>query len=468
MRTVKWNPFLLGVCTFLGGMLLWAGAARADISSTNAAAIVVFPKLLVDTSARLIDTTPSTSKATDFVNGRAAVDTLIELTNVANHPVNVRCFYVNANGHCSNNPSLICNPNGSLEEAAFSCQTQFPVCIAGWQETDFTFSLTSNQPLVWTLSDGLPVLPLNDKPGPKGEFNTGSIPPAPEIPMIGELKCIEVGDSEQPIDSNDLKGEATIEEVAVEREAAPSTNQPLPYVQVDSRGYNAIGIQAIPGANNGDNVLVIGPTPPHESAGLPAEYNGCPMYLVLDHFFDDAEDPATHQNIFTDVTFVPCSEDFNFQTSITNTVQFLVYNEFEQRFSTSRSVKCLTELTLSDIDTRPGPQDDYASIFNVNVEGTLTGQTWIRSVASSDPATTPGHGLLAVAEEFHGYGAPWSNSISLNTHSAAFVPLQGGLYRMQSDIVLLPGAVTCSGDSDCPQPPEGSPPLHCRSGACLP
>ena len=51
MRTVKWNPFLSGVCTVLGGMLLWAGAARADVSSTNPAAIVVYPKIVVDTDA---------------------------------------------------------------------------------------------------------------------------------------------------------------------------------------------------------------------------------------------------------------------------------------------------------------------------------------------------------------------------------------------------------------------------------
>ena len=83
MRTVKWNPFLSGGLLALGGMLLWAGAARADVSSTNSAAIVVFPKIVVD------------------ISEGGSADTIIQLTNTAANPVNVRCFLVNANGHCS-------------------------------------------------------------------------------------------------------------------------------------------------------------------------------------------------------------------------------------------------------------------------------------------------------------------------------------------------------------------------------
>ena len=96
MRTVKWNPFLSGGLLLLGGMLLWTGAARADVSSTNAAAILVFPKIVVDT------TTGGPDERTD---------TIIQITNTADVPVNVRCFWVNANGHCSNSGS-ICNPVG--------------------------------------------------------------------------------------------------------------------------------------------------------------------------------------------------------------------------------------------------------------------------------------------------------------------------------------------------------------------
>lgn len=381
MRTVKWNPFLSGACMLLGGVLLWAGAARADISSTNPAAIVVFPKLVVDTS-----------------NG---YDTVIQLTNTSADPVNVRCFYVNANGHCSTSGS-VCDPG--LVSASQSCSST-ERCVAGWIETDFTIRLTAKQPIGWTVSAGLPNLPLAGTPGPGGQFNSGSIPPVNEDPMIGELKCIEVGDDELPTDSNDLKGEATIEYF----DSSPAA---------DIEGYNAIGIEAILGANNRDNTLVLG-----------QEYNGCPNYLILDHFFDGAEEPALGDTVYTALTLVPCSEDFNTQLPLRTTVQYLVYNEFEQRFSTSAPITCFSERFLSDIDTKVGNSNgnDATSIFHVSVEGTLTGQTIIRGVADSD--TTHGHGLLAIAEEFHQHGS--------TIHSGAYVAVQRGT-RSQNDFIYLP------------------------------
>jgi hypothetical protein len=419
MRTVKWNPFLSGVVMLLGGVLLLAGAARADISSTNPAAIVVFPKLVVDT-----------------VNG---VDTVIQLTNTAPHAVNVRCFYIDANGHCSNDPAVMCDPG---EPSSEYCGGSPNYCVPGWVETDFFFRLTASQPIMWTVSEGLAGIdfPLALSPGIGGEFNTGSIPQSPEDPMIGELKCVEVGEDELPVDSNDLKGEVTIESLDEE--------------YIDIEGYNAIGIQAIPGScagdgaisctadadcqppatevdlapcipvNNRDNTLVIG--------GPDAEYNGCPNNLILDHFFDDA--PVLNSYVRTWLTLVPCSEDFFTQTCVTTTVQYLVYNEFEQRFSTSRPLKCFSELQLSDIDTRIGddPANNFASIFNVNVEGTLTGQTVIRGVADSDPTKTPGHGLLGVVHEFHKLGEG-----DEPIYSAAYMLDQRGS-RTQADIVEMP------------------------------
>ena len=115
-------------------------------------------------------------------------------------------------------------------------------------------------------------------------------------------------------------------------------------------------------------------------------------------------------------------------------MQFLVYNEFEQRFSASKRVTCLTELPLSDIDTRLGPTDDFASIFNVQVEGTLTGQTVMRSVAGTE--TTRGHGILAIAEEFH-LGEIDGLGRFFDVRSAAYVPQQRGV-RTQPDVIALP------------------------------
>jgi hypothetical protein len=389
MRTVKWNPFLSGGLLFLAGVFLWTGTARADVTSTNAAAILVFPKIVVDTDTEAGEVT----------------DTIVQITNTADVPVNVRCFWVDANGHCSNS-GRICNPVGDPTET--SCGS-LEFCVPGWQETDFAFRLTPKQPIVFTASKGLSDLPLASIPT-NGQFNSGSILPVQEDPFVGELKCVEVGDDEQPIDSNDLKGEATIEEA----EGSPQT------LDVDSRGYNAVGVQAIAGENDGDDTLVLG-----------QEYNACPNILILDHFFDDAQEPSSvGRYVRTELTLVPCSEDFNLQAPITTVVQYLVFNEFEQRYSTSRSVRCFSEIVLSDIDTRPGPVGDQQSIFNVAVQGTLTGQTLIRGVA--DAATTYGHGLLAIAEELH---RPTTGNTD-DEYSAAFVPQQRGT-RTQNDYIYL-------------------------------
>lgn len=380
MRMVKWNPLFSGACMLLGGVLLWVGSARADISSTNPAALVIFPKIVVDTA-----------------NG---VDTEIQLTNTANVPVNVRCYLMNAT------PAT----GGVLPPTAITTST----CV----ETDFAFRLTAKQPIVWTVSRGLPGLsfPLAVLPGPGGQRNSGSIPVSPQDPMVGELKCIEVGDDEYPLDSNDLIGQATISQYTTANGG-------------DIQAYNAIGIPSIAGQNNRDNTLVLG-----------QEYAGCPNYLHLDHFFDDTPFSVgtagvgvgvVSGKIKTFLTLIPCSEDFVLQVWPRTTVQFLVYNEFEQRFSTSRSTGCFSELQLSDIDTRAGdsPANNLYSIFNVNVQGTATGQTTIRGVSDSRPT---GNGLLAVAEEM------WAQGSGTPAHFGAFVPIQRGT-RSKMDTIRLVG-----------------------------
>jgi hypothetical protein len=397
MRTVKWNPVLAGVCSFFGGMLLWTGVVSADVTSDRPAAVVVYPLVVSDTS------------------GSPQVDTVIQLTNTAAHPVNVRCFYINANGHCSNNPNTICDTSADSDTVITQCGSDFAFCSPSWTETDFAIRLTSLQPLSWTLSQGFSDLPLSTSPPVgTGEFNSGNIPPASEDPFIGELKCVEVGDDEVPVSANDLKGEATIDTFpgTVADDTAP----------VDIAGYNAIGIQGE--AGDGSEVTTQCEDPAVSCLVLGQDYNPCPAILILDHFFDGATEPsAAASTVRTDLTLVPCSEDLNLQVPASVTTQFLVFNEFEQRFSTSRLVQCFSRLALSDIDTRLGTSDDGTSIFNVNVQGTLVGQTLIRGVTTS--STTSGTGLLGVAVEHH------------DAYSAAFNLNQRGT-RTQNDIIVLP------------------------------
>jgi hypothetical protein len=396
MRTVKRNPLLSGVCALLGGVFLLVGTAKADVTSDEAAAILVIPKVVYDPDGR-------------FSPNLKPTDTEIQVTNVSDHTVKLRCFYVNATSHCSN----------ALDEACFDksdCQ-QFGLgglCVPRWIETDFEFTLSKLQPIVWLASEGLTSIPLSE-----GGVTSGSIPPVSEFPFLGELKCVEVGLDDRPVDTNDLKGEATI--------VAASASG------IDARGYNAIGVQAIAGANSGDNTLVLG-------GEEDPEYNGCPSVLILDHFFDDAVEPIDGDFVKTHLTCVPCSQNFETQQVFETPLQFLVFNEFEQRFSASRKLTCFHEFELCSLDQgwdRPIGNFDpnfsscQFSIFSAFVSGTLTGQTRIRGVDTGIPEH--GNGVLCVAEEFFRSDPP------LDTiHASDAFTLQHIGDRVRADIIVMP------------------------------
>jgi hypothetical protein len=294
--------------------------------------------------------------------------------------------------------------------------------------------LTANQPIQWKASEGLADddLPLpvgvcvrnpsrtcgsdsDCNPFPGGtctQSNQGTrIPPVPEDPFIGELKCIAVDENGAPVGRNDLKGEAIQEEIELE-ELGASTDD------FDISSYNAIGIQATgappPGATN---ELVLG--------GPNAEYNGCPNYLILNHFFYDAENPVPGSDavVETSLVLVPCSQDLQRQIPGTAVAQYLVFNEFEQRFSTSKTVRCFQNIDICNIDT---PNCDR-SIFNVSVAGTLTGQTRIQGV-DPNPNDNLGAGLLGVAVETHTDGT--DREAAFNLH------MQGA--RDAADLIVLP------------------------------
>lgn len=374
---------LLAAC--LGAIVvMFGGAVRADVSSTNPAGLIVFPRLVF--------------------NSAESFDTVLQVSNTADEPVHVRCYLVNANGHCSNQPDAVCTSSEDCEGG---------LCLPGWTETDFIFTLTRNQPIVWRLGVGLSAFPLDgiNAVGPGGEFNANSnIPPAPEDPFTGELKCFQVDENDNPVARNDLKGEATYV---------------LSTEELDAYAYNAVGIQATE-FNDGDDTLCLGGTEPTDECPEP-EYNGCPNVLILNHFFEYAPEPIVGNVVLTHLQLVPCSEDFLNQATVKSTLQFLVFNEYEQRFSTSNRVDCYVETQLADIDTRPGPSDDEFSIFSVFVQGTLTGQTRVRPVQTEE--TEVGHGYVGIARETH-YGP-------VGVYSAAFQLHQTGI-RRQGDIVRVP------------------------------
>ena len=391
MRQVRWASWTVGLAMALA--VSGVRPVAADVTSDRAAAILEWPSVIF---------------AEDSFGGfevpGATINTIIQLSNTSTDPVDVHCFYDNANSHCTNT-GQVCG------EASECCLTGAGcgICLPGWNETDFHVRITPRQPLGWLASEGVSgfsTFPPKEfgtfaidgvtNFGIGGSSNAGSrIPPVPEEPFLGALTCIVTDEDGIPVDRNVIKGEATIEVNLDEAD----------FITVGKS--NAIGIQAIEGAVNDDNVLVLG--------GPDAEYNGCPNFLILNHFFDGAEDPVTDDGaqIATILELVPCTTDFLRQIPGAAVVQYLVYNEFEQRFSTSRAFQCKQFSLISNIDT----SQNERSIFSAGVSGTLTGQTRINPIGS---------GVLAVAHEIH----ESSGLADFNVH------FQGD--RADPDFIILP------------------------------
>ena len=416
MLTMK-KLMLVGVAGAIWGLsaLLLSPMAHAATFSDAAAAVVVYPKVVV-TSTR---------------------DTVITLTNAAAHQTAAHCFYVNANNRCTNSGEVCSTSSDCLVDGITGS------CVGGWIEVNFDVILTPEQPLAWSAHDGLQNTEL-PCPGGLGSGTCGQrvckggagnptngnicsnssqcqggtcsfannagtrVPPVGETPFIGELKCIEADPvTRLPIPCDvtaipavscpaDLEGSAIIT-TAVGAGATAT---------VDTARYNAIGLRPS-GFNDGNNTLVIG-GPVFDSTGAPigdntcppqltcsclfnpdptsrCEYQACPAVLVFNHLFDGAVDPISGVALAnSELTLVPCTEDLELQEIPQVTAQFLVYNEFEQRLSTSRLVNCLLNTPISLIDT----SQQSRSIWSAALEGTVAGQTRITGV---------GGGLLGAA-----------------------------------------------------------------------
>ena len=338
-RLAKWIA-LAGVAA--------ATAAGAQMSPDQPAALVVYPYVAVDLDA--------------------GVDTLIQLTNVADGPTDVRCFYEGVTFECQ---------NGQPGE---SCDPLRPTCTGFCAPNppgrrSFALRLTSRQPVAWRASEGLASFPLDSSaPGAGGETNGDSrVPAVGRGPTTTTLRCVAVGpDPSAPAARDVLAGSATI-----------SLRAGVEEPRSDAAGYRAIGARVDEGALDSDEVLRLG--------GAGAEYEPCSAYDLLDHYFWGAPLRTGDRtaDVETTLVLVPCT------TPSEGTIaQFSVYNEFSQRFSTSRSVPPgQLVIPLAMIDTT----DPNRSIFSVAVEGTLAGRTQITSVGRDGF----GGGLHALAIETH-------------------------------------------------------------------
>lgn len=397
---------------FVGVALAWAAAgnARAEVSTELSGSILVFPKVLA--------------------NGTR--DTIIQISNTSNTVVKAHCFYVNA---ALRDPT---EPQGPLNPPL-------------WQEIDFDILLTKQQPTHWVVGDGRQVNPFDPTCGNTGVcvggtnagafcddsndcnsfscsnincndagFDPGRIPPV--VPDFqGELKCVEVDTGGAPVAGNHLKGEASL--VRIDTGVAVVNGQRAKSFLLDMSQYNALAI--LGSENNSDGVLVLGGG---QCAGDGAdrnkvctaddqcgasgpclfEYNACPQSWLLLHPAEGAPDPIIEgirlgpdndikpdgppSQVYTELTVVPCTENFETQVQTSVTLQFQTWDEFESVFSVSTTITCWGNFFLSDLGA---PALLFDPTHVLDPAGTLFMQSRIR------PAQASSSGVLMVAETFY-------------------------------------------------------------------
>jgi hypothetical protein len=385
MRKQRWRIALAVVA--LAAMV--AARAGAEVVTEQSASILVFPKVIADGTR----------------------DTIIQISNTSNSMVYAHCFYVNATINCT--------------------------------EVDFDIVLTKQQPTYWLVSEGRLVDPMDPVCSritgvdacPNAGIDPGRVPPVVED-FQGELKCVEVDASGAPLSGNHLKGEATLVTYDV---CNPTTSQcelsgfPCnPTVpdstcdgeRFDVAKYNALGIIGND-QNDGDGVLCLGGVA-SDACPKGAEYNACPQTWILDHMADGAASPAlgSESNVTTDITVVPCTENFETQVPTSVTIQFAITNEYEQPFSASTTVQCWAEMQLSSIN----------EVFSRGSIGSDFAQTRMR------PSAGTASGFLVVSDErYAGLVPVGANAATTLQTATAASNLQVEGERIGPDLIVIPG-----------------------------
>jgi hypothetical protein len=322
-----------GAAFLLSAAIVLQAAPSTATTTDEAAAIVTYPLIAVEPA-----------------NG---VDTFVQLVNDGDSPVDVKCFLDDQTRHCLT--------AGSRCLADADCPSGDSCAVPAAQVIEFDLTLTEGQPISWQALQGRATLPL--------PANNGAIPPVPALPFRGVLRCLTM-EAGAPSDRNVLRGAATYE-----RYDAPEAT-------LDRARHNAVGNRAIPGASNGDTELVLG--------GPNPEYEGCANAVLMDFLFDFTLEPVRGDQILNTLVAVPCAGTLWDAAPVAGSaiLQFLVYNEFEQPFSTSRVVEGQMVRPLSTIDTNQSTR----SIFSAGVAGTPGGRLRLTPVQS---------GVIAYAVEQH-------------------------------------------------------------------
>src|SRR5215470_3817423 len=189
---------------------------------------------------------------------------------------------------------------------------------------DFHVVLTPNQPISWLAS--------------RGTFN--GFTAVPPFSSTGELKCIVEPSEESVAAHNTVQGRAAV-------------------FGIDGQtiGYSAVGFLRLTDGPLTNEIDLDGVT-----------YTQCPDEQ---HFIFLASDPAD-PSAQSELVIAPCSEDLENLNPATTIVQLLIFNEFEEVFSSSTSVTCSLRRTLLQIN----------SVFSANTLGSPTGHLIVQGVQS--------------------------------------------------------------------------------------
>ncbi len=441
MRVQKRSPWLNGLGVAVAAMALWGAQAQADVSSDKPGSVVIWPKVIADGTR----------------------DTIITLSNTSNMQAYAHCEYVQALGLCSvqDPPGTLtfCQP-GSTPGAPGACPA-IPgnVCVPQWQSADFDVALTRQQPTMWRVSTGRiwdPTLPADgecilDPPlGPQdparqrcpGIFEIGQVPPAPDQPFRGELRCIQVNQDGSESGANSLKGEATIQ--ALESD--------VPQIST----YNSVNIEALSASDDGIIEL------------NDVEYSACPEAVEVSHYASGAQSLAADIDdsicdgvdgcpVYSEITVVPCRADFIMEVGAVVPLQIVYTNEFEQAISAATLLDCWGNYDLRDLGFVPTGSDFLRTRITPSGSGRcILGN--VNAVCSDDDdcgaggVCGPVSGVLAIVEEFHNTaaslldeGAP--GTAASNAYLVDLASDGGGLGR---EGVCRVGRERCESDGECP------------------
>jgi hypothetical protein len=352
--------------------------------------------------------------------------------------------------------------------------------LVNWQSANFDLILTRQQPTIWRVSTGR-VFELGfsgeaceeriDDSGavrqvcPGFFFTniadplnpTGNVILPPGAPFFrGELKCFQVDSTLTSVTGGDaLKGEATIENI----------EPPSPRIST----YNSINIQGDNGTS--DLVLKLDGTP-NRPAQDPGEFNACPEAVEFTHFgngagniivdnLSPADCDATGCPVRTEVTVIPCSEDFEGEEGARVPLLFEFFDEFEVFLASATPIlDCWANYdlaTLTNVAASTGGSTFWKTRITPQGSGRCRSGPNRGNACSNDAACGlggvcgPVSSILAIVEEFYDTDATFDDlapgSAAENT---TMVSIDSDTDVVRSGACRGALGTDCERDADCP------------------